>query len=458
MTPPPTLRLNRLFLRNFRCFAECSIELHPHLTVLVAENGRGKTAVLDAIGIALGLFVDTVSGTRQHANCERTDVRLVHGEHGVMDPVLPTEFVADGDIVGQPIHWSRALKGYDSRLRITTREAKELRQAAQQLRDRVVDYLAKGGEDPPILPLVAFYGVGRLRSEYQPTGGKRLRDMMGSGRMSGYSGCLASTSSVKDVVNWYETKMNEAGDPRFSTEHPERLLAAVEKAMQVVLKPTGWCKLDWDFERKLLIVEHLDQGRLPLASLSDGVRTMVALVMDIARRCASLNPHLSVEAAQHTPGVLLIDEVDLHLHPRWQQQVVDLLRQAFPSMQIVLSTHSPHVLSAVDMKSIRIIRLCDGEGSLEIPRFQTRGVVSADVLANIMDVDPIPQVKEAQWLSNYHALIQQHLFDTTEAKDLRTRLEEHFGNEHPVIFECDRMIRLERFKQTLPSPPNQKSN
>ena len=99
-----------------------------------------------------------------------------------------------------------------------------------------------------------------------------------------------------------------------------------------------------------------------------------------------------------------------------------------------------------------------GEGSLETPRFQTRGVESADVLANIMDVDPIPHVEEAQWLSNYRALIQQHLFDTTEAKALRTRLEEHFGNEHPVIFECDRMIRLERFKQTLPSPPNQKSD
>ena len=76
MTLPSTLRLDRLALRNFRCFADCLVELHPQLTVLVAENGRGKTAVLDAIGISLGLFVDTIAGTHQSHGFERSDVRL----------------------------------------------------------------------------------------------------------------------------------------------------------------------------------------------------------------------------------------------------------------------------------------------------------------------------------------------------------------------------------------------
>ena len=106
MTTPPTLRVDRLGLRNFRCFAECTIELHPQLTVLVAENGRGKTAVLDAIGIALGLFVDTIAGTRQLHGFDRTDVRLVQGENSAMDPALPAEFVADGYVAGQAMHCS----------------------------------------------------------------------------------------------------------------------------------------------------------------------------------------------------------------------------------------------------------------------------------------------------------------------------------------------------------------
>jgi predicted ATP-binding protein involved in virulence len=71
------LHLDRLTLRNFRCFEQCEVELHRQLTVLVAENGRGKTAILDAIGISLGLFVDTVSGIRQYPGFHRTDVRRV---------------------------------------------------------------------------------------------------------------------------------------------------------------------------------------------------------------------------------------------------------------------------------------------------------------------------------------------------------------------------------------------
>ena len=462
MTTPPKLRVDRLELRNFRCFAECTIALHPHLTVLVAENGRGKTAVLDAIGIALGLFVDTIAGTRQLHGFDRTDVRLVQGENGAMSPALPTEFVADGYVAGQALHWRRALMGYSLRARTTTRDADNLRHAAHQLRESVEGDAADRANNPSILPLVAFYGTGRLWSEYRLTEGKRTYVGTANERLSGYTDCLSPSSSFKGMVDWYEKKMYEIGAAQFSTELPAnlRLIEAVREAVRVGLEPTGWCELGWDSEKKQksLVVKHPDYGQLPLSALSDGVRNMIALIADIAQRCARLNPHLSEAAAQQTPGVLLIDEVDMHLHPRWQQQVVDLLRKAFPALQMVVSTHSPHVLSTVDKESIRVIRLQDGRGFIETPTLQTRGVESADVLASIMGVDPIPHVEEAQWLSDYRALIQQHLFDTAEAKALRTRLEEHFGNEHPVIFECDRMIRLERFKQTLPSPPNQKSD
>src|SRR5207249_2270078 len=123
------------------------------------------------------------------------------------------------------------------------------------------------------------------------------------------------------------------------------VITAVREATRIVLEPTGWSDLTWPLGQRSLGVRHRDHGLLPLSVLSDGVRNMVALVADLARRCASLNPHLGEAVAQLTPGVLLIDEVDMHLHPRWQQQVVDLLRRAFPSLQMVLSTHSPHVLS-----------------------------------------------------------------------------------------------------------------
>ena len=94
------LHLDQLTLRNFRCFEACEVHLDRRLTVLIAENGRGKTAILDAIGIALGLFVDTISGIRQYPGFERTDVRQARGKDGLMGPALPTELVAKATVDG----------------------------------------------------------------------------------------------------------------------------------------------------------------------------------------------------------------------------------------------------------------------------------------------------------------------------------------------------------------------
>lgn len=448
MTAGIHLRIDRLHLQNFRCYADCTIGLHPELTVFVAENGSGKTAILDAVGIALGTFVDSISHTHQSHGFDRTDVRVVPDQEGVMASKLPTEFSAEGYVSDHKIHWSRALNGYGLKARTTTKDAEGLRQAAQRIRASTEDYAPQANTTPPILPLVAFYGTGRLWSEHRLTEGKRTNVAATTGRMSGYIDCLSSSSSFKGMVVWYENKWNETQDPRFSAELSATLplLTAVQRATRIVLEPTGWCELDWDFEKKSLVVGHHDYGRLPLAALSDGVRNMVALIADIARRCASLNPHLNEEAAQLTPGVLLIDEVDMHLHPRWQQLIVGLLRTSFPALQMILTTHSPHVLSTVDKGSIRVIRLQDGRGMVNTPTIQTRGVESADVLSSIMGVDPVPQIAEAQLLSHYRAMIEDGTVESDEGQLLRSKLVTHFGESHPLMLDCDRLIRFQKFK------------
>ncbi|MCL4551937.1 MAG: AAA family ATPase [Candidatus Marsarchaeota archaeon] len=447
-----TLRLDRISLHNFRCFEECTVELHPKLTVLVAENGCGKTAILDAIGIAVGLFVDTVSGLQQNNGFDSGDIRLVHGEHGEIIHALPTEFLAEGIVIGHQMSWLRSVRDNGQRFRPNGKDNEYLRQVAEMLRDQVAGN--EESEKQRILPLVAQYGTERFRKDgKRQVRGTRDRDMIASGRMSGYNECLSSRASFNDTIEWYGKTMDEIADPRFKNHSAISLLAAVEKAMRIVLKPTGWCKLDWDSDH--VIVEHINGDRLRLSALSDGVRNMVALVMDIARRCATLNPHLGDKAAEKTPGLLLIDEIDMHLHPSWQQQVVELLREAFKTMQIVLTTHSPHVLSTVDMESIRIVQVEKGQGLLVTPKFQTRGVESADVLAMIMGVNPIPQVAEAKWLSDYRALVQVGRYDTEDGHRLWDCLVRHFGKDHPVIHDAEVLLRLQEFKKAHNLPQSE---
>ncbi|TPL20964.1 hypothetical protein FJ945_19660 [Mesorhizobium sp. B2-4-9] len=431
------LRLDKLTLTNFRCFARCEIEFHSELTVLVAENGKGKTALLDAAALALSAFVNAVSPTERLRKIERSDVRVVPSQSHGMQPQLPCAFAASGTMADGDVRWSSEIARYGTKAVASLRGLRTLQDSTPILL-----------RDDAILPLVAFYGTGRLWAEHRLTEGRRTSVTAINERLAGYSDALTSASSFKGVSAWYEHRVKETREPAYreSLATNVALLTAVREAAQIVLGPTGWRNLDWDIELGSLVAEHEQNGRLPLSSLSDGVRNMLALVADVARRCASLNPGLGGDAALKTPGVLLIDEVDMHLHPRWQQFVMELFRQAFPLLQIIASTHSPHVLSTVDKASIRVVHLRNGQAEIETPALQTRGVESADVLASVMGVDPIPQVKEAMDLSRYKAMIEDGVGDTEQAQALRAQLVTHFGANHPVIVDCDRLIRFQQFR------------
>jgi predicted ATP-binding protein involved in virulence len=311
--------------------------------------------------------------------------------------------------------------------------------------------------DPMLLPLVAFYGTGRLWNENDVNERKRRREPLPVGRSLGYVDCLSSQASFKGLLEWFERIMAELGDAKFSREQSGNLglVEAVREATRIVLGPTGWQELIWNYEHKRSDVKHAEYGVLPLSSLSDGVRNMVALVADIARRCASLNPHLREQAARRTPGVLLIDEVDMHLHPRWQQLIVASLQDAFPSLQMIVSTHSPHVLSTVDAESIRVVRLSQDQGLVEMPGLQTQGVESGGVLSEVMEVKSSPPVAQAEWLSDYRALVQTSNEESSVAKDLWDKLLQHFGEEHPVIAEMQVLRRLQEFRRKNQVPPQQ---
>lgn len=455
------LRLDKLSLRNFRCFKKCSIELHPKLTVFVAENAQGKTAILDAIGIALDVFVSSISSRGKAHGFERDSIHLIQSDDNKMMPSLPTEFHAEGYVDSELVKWSRSLAKYDPHSRTSTKDTKALCLAAEHLRSRSDSFIPNGADLPQVLPVVVFYGTGRLWSEHRLTDAKKGTASSEQGRYLAYRDCLSSSSSFKSFVDWYESAFSDlrrsTSKVRQTEERLDKQIVAVEEAVRMALEPTGWTSINWEFPPEdadgrqrgagFIVVKHPTHGRFPLSLLSDGVKNMVALVADLAYRCIRLNPHLGESAARQTPGVVLIDEVDMHLHPRWQQLVVELLQKAFPAMQIILSTHSPQVLSTVNAESIRLIHLDNGQGTITEPKFQTRGVESTDVLATIMGVDPVPQVEESKWLNDYRALIETGKDTSSEGLELKSKLRSHFSDDHPLLLDCERLIRFQNFKR-----------
>ncbi|MBK9263295.1 MAG: AAA family ATPase [Polyangiaceae bacterium] len=445
-----TTRIDALELKNYRSFAELSITFHPQLTVLVAPNGGGKTAILDGLGVALYALVDTLLEKNHCNGFVKTDVRIGRDRFagGSMVSFTPTRLYARGIVHYDSIEWQCELAKPNGRM--SRARAKEIVARGERYLEDLRAYADKKSKIPPIFPVIAYYGTGRLWSEHKLTAKKKqiaedLRFQTGA-----YADCLSSSSSYTHFAVWFERVVREAQNElqtgRASPHRPQAMLAAIRDAVDTVLRPSGWQQLDWDFLTSEIVASHPDHGRLPVNMLSDGIRNLIGFVADLAHRAVRLNPHYRHEACFFSPGIVLIDEVDMHLHPEWQQLIVGQLREAFPRIQFVVTTHSPQVLSTVDKESIRIIRIRDSIAIVETPQFQTRGVESADVLARIMGVDPVPHVEEASWLNRYRALIEDNEAESAEALALRAQIVSHFGLNHPVVIDCDRLIRFQSFK------------
>lgn len=120
--------------------------------------------------------------------------------------------------------------------------------------------------------------------------------------------------------------------------------------------------------------------RMSINQLSDGYKSTISLVADIAYRMAVLNPQLLGEVCSETDGVILIDEVDLHLHPTWQQRILSDLTAIFPKVQFIVSTHAPAVINTV--KSENVVMLDDGEAYM--PSGEVHGKDTNTIISSVM--------------------------------------------------------------------------
>jgi predicted ATP-binding protein involved in virulence len=149
-------------------------------------------------------------------------------------------------------------------------------------------------------------------------------------------------------------------------------------------------------------------------------------VAEIAWKAAILNPHLGADAAKKTPGIVLIDEVDLHLHPRWQHRVLRDLRTTFPEMQFIVTTHSPQIISTAEAGWLRIL---DGG---EEPRLveHVQGWDSNAVLEQIMGAHHRPPETQEKLNALFTAIAEE---DFPKAKALLDQLERQMGHQETEL-------------------------
>ena len=162
--------ISNLTLKNYRCFQKLELSFHPKLTVFVAPNGGGKTAVLDGIAVALRLFVDTIEGRTHSKGFSARDIRLVLNPYSKMEPVTPVRLEASAMFLGSDISWARERQ---SEAASWTQEKGDLKKVASQLVQKHQEWAQSKGAEAPLFPLVSYYGTGRLWSTSKLTEGKK---------------------------------------------------------------------------------------------------------------------------------------------------------------------------------------------------------------------------------------------------------------------------------------------
>ncbi|HVC93468.1 MAG TPA: AAA family ATPase [Pirellulales bacterium] len=343
------MRLDRLHLRNFRCFTERDVEFAPRFNLIVGDNATGKTALLNGMAVGLGSLFLGFPSPASPKSIERDDARLAfyaHGDALTAEAQFPAAVQCRGQIGGEEGGWRRELTTEDGR---TTRKGAEwIEDQAARLREQV-----KAGARV-VLPVISFYGTGRLWVQKRQ---REVTTLRPESRFMGYLDGLDPASDEKRLLRWFKTQEIAA----VQAEQPIGTLEACRRAMMACVP--GANRVYFDVKRDQLIIE-LPGRSLPFTYLSDGYRNMVAMVADIAVRCATLNPHLREAALTDTPGVVLIDEIDLHLHPRWQRRVIGDLMSAFPQIQFIGSTHSPFVIQSLPPSgAVRLINLDDPQAA-----------------------------------------------------------------------------------------------
>ncbi len=453
------MRLKSLTLENFRCFERLELTfpsrdelvdarrnndassqmLDVGTTVLVARNGEGKTAVLDAVADLLGVALSRFPKMKT-PKVKNTDFRLTWDKESSVKKRSRPPYVRIAAIAFEgdsAINWDvtlrrDALARYEIPAGCGTKEI-------FAWSDRLIDRInAKEAPSEPF-PFFAYYGAARS-VEYKKPGILRTYGKAYA-RRDGYQDALDGRLDYKktfDRVYWLESKRRylrrERGD--FDDELLEH------KTLQLALEKTtpGFKNLRTDVEfidSFDLAVDYEDADRFKTcrltSQLSEGYKNVLALVFDLVTRALILNselPGITPEQILETPGIVLIDEIELHLYPSWRQRILIDLQRTFPNVQFIVSTQSPLVVSSLPKETLRVL----DHGEIIPVDCATEGVESQQILSRIFGVSPAPKenyfVRE---LKEYAEWEREGRADSLEGREKYERLVAHFGVDYPPL-------------------------
>lgn len=388
--------IKKIKLENYRKYTEQIFELESDMTVFVGKNAAGKTSVLESVCVLLGAYLAAYKkyvASRHVFNISQNDVRIDFRNEIVKDIMLnngeaqyPCRVSCDFQFGNREIYYKRSLEKAGSRTKFD---------GSNPMQKTVTEWEEKSKEKKDahiVLPLVLYLSSSRLWDEGNQKGNQVETP---PSRYEGYSRCLDPRRGMQLCRDYLRTLALIAAQENEGKDYPSRIVItqAVNRAFSEEL-PEGDV-IEHSVRFGDFVQRKKDGSWIPYSQLSDGYRNVIRIVSEIATRMCILNPHLKEHTLENTPGVVVIDELDLSLHPTWQRRIVKILKMLFPRVQFICATHSPFIIQSLDERELISL---DQDVTLDYSR---SGI--EDISEDIMGVD-MP----------YYSKEHEELYKTTE--------------------------------------------
>ena len=421
--------LKNITAKNFNGFENITVEFSPGINLLIGNNGSGKTSLIEALSIALGTSFSLVNGIGTKGLSDST-VRYIYQKGGDATHSFIRQFPQQ---ISSELQWSDNEKYSLTASR--NGEADATHEFNNDIAHKTLNTLNDNNAKAPIFCLQNFdrdWTTHKKSQDINVTAGMTVRS-------DGYKYCL-SGKGIEDVIQNWCLKMSFLEYQKKHPVHEYQLFQnTIRHFMKAMLETSEDIQIEYSIETQGMEIT-IGENKDSLYNLSTGYRAILSMIMELAYRASVLNP--TMNDFSELEGVVLVDEIDAHLHPKWQWKILDAIQQVFPCVQFIIATHSPIVISSV--KNVRIIKIVDLKKTEVLePAY---GYTADDVLELRQGSPSRPEVI-IKYKNALELAIENGDFDKADA--IVQEAKEEFGDKSPAYEEMRRFLRVNRWVEDL---------
>jgi len=422
------MKITKINLSNFRGVESLSLKLHERLNVLFGMNGTGKSTIFYAVAIMLSWTIQRIKSIQSNGK-DIPQLDIKNGSHRSSIEI----FCSDNN---REIFWRRTnhLEGYG--LSEERSDFTHLNEYVKQIQDEIAAQKEKIN-----LPLFVYYPVNRAVLDIP----LRIKSKHQFDLLAAYEDALTSGANFRTFFEWFRDREDRENQNRKYIDalikpedyvFPDPQLEAVRQALQEFLPEFKNINVIRNNPPRMEVTKNGEILRID--QLSDGEKCLIAMISDLARRLAIANPKR--DNPLEGEGIVLIDEIELHLHPKWQRMIVPKLLEVFPNCQFIISTHSPNVITHVKPESLYLLEQSQGKINVSKPQ-ESYGKTVERILEDLMGLTTTRPDEVNVKLREIYDKIQQGNLD--EAKQMIDSMRKIIA-EDPELVKAEVLIKRKK--------------